>query len=195
MLPFIAKRKENNDNISKIQLILERLQVQGKLQEEQWSIQKEDFQKLLTRQRKSETIMGNILETLEEYRAALEEQNIMRSKEKVLAGYINSYDGSLYQIERMLCEAEGEDSVWVKQLHGMREQLCDSLKGSELRIIKESNIPVDFTLHEVIGICDTEQIEKNNRVCKVITPGVSFQGEVLNKAKITAYKYKEDTIG
>ena len=194
MLPFIGKWKEKNSNINKIQLILEKLQEQEKLQEEQWSIQREDVQKLLTRHRKSETIIDNILETLEEYQAALEEQNSMKSKEKVLVGYINSYDESLHQIERMLCEAEGEESVWVKQLHGMREQLCDSMKRSELRIIMDSDILVDFALHEVIGICDTKQREKSNTICEVITPGIYFQGEVLNKAKVIAYQYKEDTI-
>ncbi|MDF2907868.1 MAG: hypothetical protein K0R34_3189 [Herbinix sp.] len=194
MIPFISKFKKKSKT-SIMQLILDQFQRLEMRQEEQENLQREDIQKLLARQRKSETIMDNILEILDEYRIALEAQNSMRNKEKVLVGYINSYDESMQQVERMLSEAEGEDSVWVKQLQLMREQLCDSMKGAELRIIKDCDISVDFTLHEVIGISDTKLREKNNRVCKVVTPGVSYQGEVLNKAKIIAYQYKEDTIG
>jgi len=54
MFNFIAKRKENNESIGKIQLILEKLQLQEEFQNEQWSIQRENYQKLLARQRKNE---------------------------------------------------------------------------------------------------------------------------------------------
>lgn len=194
MLPFWENRKKNKENIGKIQLILDKLQQQNTFQEEQWSLQRENYQKLLTRQRKSETIIEDILQNLEEYRIAVEERNSIKEREKTLTGYVLNYDEGFHQIERMHCESEGEDSEWVKQLHKMREQLCGSMESSGLKIIKETGIPVDFTVHEVIGICETEQKEKNNRVCQVITPGAIFQGEVLNKARITVYQYKEDTF-
>ncbi len=191
MLNFIKRRKKANENIDKIPEIIEKLQLQDKLWQEQWSAQKEDYQKLITRQRKNETITEEILETLDEYREELERKNSIRNNEKVFAGYILEYDGSLHQMERILRKSEGKSSEWVQQLHEMRERLHESMKQSELKIIKDSEIAVNFSIHEVVGICGTEDKEKNNLVYEVITPGIGLRGEVLNKAKVTAYKYRE----
>ena len=136
MLNFIERRKKTNENIDKIPEIIEKLQLQDKFWQEQWSAQKEDYQKLITRQRKSETITEEILETLDEYREELERKNSIRNNEKIFAGYILEYDGSLHQMERILRKSEGENSEWVQQLNEMREQLNKSMKQSELKIIK-----------------------------------------------------------
>ncbi|HAX52810.1 nucleotide exchange factor GrpE [Muricomes intestini] len=196
MLFFSARRKEKNESISKIPLILDKLWSVEKLQEEQWKLQQENYQTLLTRQRKSEVVIENILEVLDEYKTILEEQNSARSKEKVLVGYISAYDGSLHQLERMFRNIEGKEGEWVKQLEGIKKQLRDNMEKSELKIIKEQDITVDFNLHEVVGICDTEQKEKDGQVCEVIIPGMIFEGNVVNKAKVTAYQYKgEENAG
>jgi molecular chaperone GrpE (heat shock protein) len=192
-MSFFMKRNKKNEMDLKIQLIYEKLQSLEKSQEEQQSLQADYSQKMLSRQRKSESVIESIFEAIEEYKAVFQQQNMIKSNEKALAAFIRGYDESLQHMERMLINSEGEDSEWVKQLHMMREQLCEGMAELELLIIKDCDIPVDFALHEVIGISYTDQAERNSRVCEIIAPGLYFQNEVQKKAKVIVYKYKEDT--
>ena len=95
MLPFLKRYRESREGIRKIPVLLEQLKAQEKCSEEQWNAQSDELHKLLARQRKSETMLEDILEALEENRITLEEQNSVKSREKALAGCINRYDEAL----------------------------------------------------------------------------------------------------
>lgn len=192
MLSFLKqKEKVKQDEI--LRRVEEQLQKQGKRQEEQWTAVQDNIQKLLSRQRKSEIVTESLLEMIEEHTNAFLSQDRIKSNEKSLAEYILKYDESLHHMERMLRKSEGEASEWAKQLNTSRQQLCDRMKEIEVSIIKDSGVPVDFRIHEIVSIQYTTQSEKRDKVCEIIVPGLSYQKEVLRKAKITAYKYQEET--
>lgn len=189
LFKFGMKEKEKEQ---KLQRIMDQLQLHEKLIREQTLVHQEEYKQLLHRQRKSEALLESLLEEIEYQKEEFIQKESIKSNEKALAGYILRYEEGLHQFHRILTMAGGEADEWAVQLHTIRAQIGCSMTEGVISIIIDTDVPIDFTLHEIIGVSPTKQADKNGIICEVITPGISYLGEVLKKAKVIAYKYTKE---
>ncbi|MFA9466248.1 MAG: hypothetical protein ACERKN_18430 [Velocimicrobium sp.] len=193
MLSFLHSRNEKKESITRIQRIEEKLEVQAREQSEQWSMLFENMQKMLQKQRKNDSVMESVFETIEEHADAFTLYETTKSNEKMLTGYIMEYDETLFQMGRMMKQAGAEMAEWAQQIEDMRKQVSNRMKTMDLIRIDDSNVPVDFKVHEIVSVERTIQFELQGMVHDIIVPGWIYKGEVLKKAKIIAYKLQEGT--
>ena len=85
--------------------------------------------------------------------------------------------------------AAEHDPAWTAQLELTQEVVKGAESGCGIRSVDESDVKVDYTLHEVIEIRDTEEKEKSQTVAEVFCPGCIYRGVTRKKAKIAAYRY------
>ena len=59
------------------------------------------------------------------------------------------------------------------------------------RICPSGGDEIDAARHEVYGTVDTDDGQLHGKIAELITPGLSFRGEVLRQAKVTVYRLKK----
>ena len=96
-----------------------------------------------------------------------------------------AYEQQMHMIRRM---AAGDPS-WEKQLALVDTQLQPIRDKAGFLVISKKGDPVDYALHEVISVQETEEEEKNGRIESVYEPGFCRNGQVYRKAKVGAYRY------
>lgn len=179
--------------IDSIPLIVERLDSIGDLIEQREVSRQEEMDKLLLRQRKGEAIMQDVVDVLNAYATALSGEDVLKRRENELVKYILEYDSIIHQLERILRNTEGS-MEWEGQLKTMREQLWKEMDSLEVCIVSRIGEPVDFHIHEVIQVQETANRDEDKLVYEVILPGISFRDKVLRKAKVVAYRYREEQV-
>ncbi len=122
----------------------------------------------------------------EERLAALGKEN-----QSLLELAISSME-QIYSI-RQAAEASGDES-WKRQAELSMEKIMPAMRASDLQIIDETGIPVDFQVHETLSVTPTGDERLASRVESVIRPGYAYRGKVMKKAQITAYRFvREET--
>jgi molecular chaperone GrpE (heat shock protein) len=145
---------------------------------------------------KHDMAIENLLDEMQEAqenddsaRAAAEEQR--RNQENLLA-LIASYQEQFWQIRRFFGE---KDEAWSEQLALMEQTLENARIHCGITAIDQVGAPVDYALHEVIDLTDSDTCDKT--VAEIYSPGYLYQGKVMKKAKIAAYRktsaQKEET--
>ncbi len=185
---FSFNSKKTSENIDKIPDIIKRLVSLEKFHIEKYALQKDEYQNLITKQKKDEILMGNMQESLDTIQNDLQNLNYVKEEELRMVEYIRSYDESLFQMERIFGRSGGSGPQWSGQIHKTRQQLWKNMKSSEIYIISDTGVPVDASLHKVMQSHDAEDPQESDTVDEIITPGIIFKNHVLRKAKITAYK-------
>lgn len=194
MLSFFSKKQRQKDeNRNQMQFIQEQLKSIETGQREWQLLFEESMHRLEARQKKCELAAENVQELIESHEEAFLSKEKIVSKEKLLAGCILNYEEALYQMARIIRQSGAAAPEWTKQLDILIKQQHNKIGELDLSIIGSSNAPVDFRLHEIVGIKETVHLENKDLICEVIVPGLIYQGEVLKKAKIIAYKLQEGT--
>lgn len=195
---FFKKRKEAHDQFRNV--IEERLsglesevvgerKVTLELKETAQTLQ-QNINQLGIEIRKNNMAFEDVLDALEERtkREARDDERIhqLEESERQLLSLIVGYQDSLWQMKRF---AGQEESAWMQQLKMVEEKVDLSICG--IMIIKETDIGVNYQQHEVVEVKNTSDKEKAQKVAIVYNTGVIYKGEVLQKAKVAAYRYDE----
>ena len=56
----------------------------------------------------------------------------------------------------------------------------------------EAGKTVDYAVHEVVEVIETQESQKDKTVATVYRPGYVYQGNVRKKAQVAAYRCKEE---
>jgi hypothetical protein len=60
----------------------------------------------------------------------------------------------------------------------------------EMKIVHPKELDeIDSSLHEIAKAVETDQPDKNRKICETIRPGLSYHGETLRMAKIAVYRF------
>ena len=105
-------------------------------------------------------------------------------EEKLTELVMTAYD-QLYGLRR--AAVESHDEVWERQLALAWRKLNDVQFPAGFLPVCEIGVPVNYAVHEVIGVTEPESPEQKYQVAEICSCGYVRMGEVLRKAKIIAY--------
>lgn len=140
--------------------------------------------------RKHDMALEDCLDMLEEQREE-ETQSQKRIKElkedqEKLLELLAVYQEQVWDMRKY---AAGHDQAWASQL----ELAGHAVKGKEMisgiKVIDETGADVDYSLHEIIEIRDTDEAGRAQTIAEIFHPGYVYKGVVKKKAKAAAYRH------
>ena len=111
-------------------------------------------------------------------------KQVAEREEKLTELVMAAYD-QLYGLRR--AAEESHDEVWERQLALAWRKLNDAQLPAGFLPVCETGIPVNYAVHEVIGVAEPESPEQEYQVAEICSCGYVRMGEVLRKAKVIAY--------
>lgn len=135
--------------------------------------------------------LEDCLEMLEEFkedreRAQRQEQAMVQEQKKLL-DLLLAYQEHLWNMKTY---AEKNDSRWYQQLLLVERGLQEQMHACELAVIADIGCAVNYGLHEVIEVLDTDDVQRDRKVAVIYNPGYLYQGKVRQKAKVAAYRLR-----
>lgn len=132
--------------------------------------------------------LEDCVEMLEEWNNDKEQvrkqkQEAKKEQEKLL-GVCSAYQEQLWSMQRY---AKEHDDFWYQQLLLMEKVMEESMIVSGITLITKTDCVVNYELHEVIEIRETEEPHKDKVVADIVRPGYCYKGEVRRKAKVVVY--------
>jgi len=85
---------------------------------------------------------------------------------------------------------EGRRRAWSQQFELMNQETARLMRPCGLEEVGTVGEAVDYEIHEVLSVTDTEDESKANLVAEVYSPGLLQAGHVVKKARVAAYKQK-----
>lgn len=113
-----------------------------------------------------------------------------QSREKVLLDLVMSYHDQLYMLQRAADEAHAED--WSHQFTLADAKLTSLRLPAEFQPICNVNLPVDYSLHEVVDLVPTADSLLDHLIAEVDSCGYLYRGKVLRKAKVSVYSFQNE---
>ncbi|MDD2960328.1 MAG: nucleotide exchange factor GrpE [Lachnospiraceae bacterium] len=177
------------------------------------NLHQEQMQQMEKRLRKQEAMLEDLLDQLEEVQNQFKElkedrsaeqekmqylqeneklkqtlqnsQNENREQEKKLLEIIAAYDEYLRRIGADRSDrTEESDRQWDLVF----QVLDQHLEAGQLKRIDGKGQMVDFETMMVLQAVETDYPDKKNRVKETVIPGWIYKGNVLQKAKVIAYR-------
>ncbi len=167
---------------------------------EQLQAAREESSKMLRRQSGS---LEDILEELQ--RQGEEKENTegqlleLKKREKELAELCCFLLGQKEMILKQLLEEgvlpENVRSGWQKQADIMEQESERLERRCSFQRIGICGEKVDYDRHEILSVCPARRLEEDGTIARVFSRGYYYQGHILKKAQVAAYKYSDDTAG
>ena len=95
----------------------------------------------------------------------------------------------------MIRQFAGQDPSWQRHLDILGRQMEEMLDTSHLEMIDEAEVPVDYAIHDVCEVMDTEDDRKDRQVRQILQPGYRFHNEIMRKAQVSAFRCREREQG
>lgn len=199
MFQFFRKNKEQENREIQIKIKKEVEEIADKTRTETVHIVQEEFNKLSKRLHKQSSMLEDILETTQEYqqeKSRLEADISWREQqEEQLIFLIMKYQEYLELISDYLMKdrnafPNNESENMDAQIKLVSDELENLRKKNGVEIVDKEGGKVDTSLHKIIETKGTDNMIMNGTVNRVLVPGIIYRGKVIQKAKITAFVYK-----
>lgn len=145
--------------------------------------------------------LSEAVEDILEERKALEtatelyERQIKESqdRENMLLALLCRYQEELGLIEERLHNTEQQYAKdWLEQLSLFRRSLETELRQCSIEETGKPGERVDYSLHEILDAAETEKPEQDGTVAYCYRTGCVYQGRVITKAQVRAYKRRSE---
>lgn len=114
-------------------------------------------------------------------------QSLEQEREKLLQ-MLGTYQEQLWNMKTY---AEKNDSAWHQQLLLVEKVVQEKMVFSGITAIDRTDCVVNYELHEVIELIDTEDMNRDRTVAVVYKPGYLYRGEVRKKAQVAVYHLQQ----
>lgn len=115
-----------------------------------------------------------------------------QKREEALVLLICDLQRQLSMLEERVCQEpmadEARREAWQKQFGLMREQLAVREKLCAVEEAGAEGEHVDYRIHEVIRVLDTDEESRAGTVARVHSRGLVYEGKVIMKAEVDAFK-------
>lgn len=143
--------------------------------------------------RKHDMALEDCLELLEEQQEALSrngrQDREWKEEQERLLELLGEYQE---QTGNMKKYAKEKDPAWFRQLEMIETAVRGKRMACGIVLIEETGVCVDYALHEVIEVRETEEEQKDKTVAEVCSPGWIYRGNIRKKAKVAAYRFKKE---
>lgn len=154
---------------------------------------------LQTQQKKQENLTDAVEDLLdewdegnqlaEEYKEQLKKEKQQNQQVLSLVQVLIVQNQLLQKEIQKIYEKDSEhQNAWKQQLELLEQQTQKAMSECELQLFGEEGQLVDGAYHQVLEAVDTNESEKHARIAKIHEPGVLYQGKIIKKATVTAYK-------
>lgn len=114
-------------------------------------------------------------------------QSLEQEREKLLQ-MLGTYQEQLWNMKTY---AEKNDSAWHQQLLLVEKVVQEKMVFSGITAIDRTDCVVNYELHEVIELIDTEDMNRDRTVAVIYKPGYLYRGEVRKKAQVAVYHLQQ----
>lgn len=129
--------------------------------------------------------LEDFLELLEETKEDTEHIKKQEEERESLLGLITVYQEHFWNMRRY---ARINDDRWYQQLLLVAQKMQEQMHSCGIAVIEEEGGMVNYELHEVIEVKDTDDINKDRMIAAVYRPGYLYQGKVRQKASVSVYR-------
>ncbi|MFH1145499.1 MAG: nucleotide exchange factor GrpE [bacterium] len=102
-----------------------------------------------------------------------------------ISNFLESFLPVYAHLETAISHIPNPEEPWAKGLVAVLKQLDQVLAEHGAKIINETNVAFDHSLHEVVSTVDGEQ---TGIVTNILSPGWELNGKVLIPAKVEVTK-------
>jgi molecular chaperone GrpE (heat shock protein) len=130
-----------------------------------------------------ENLLDELQEDIEDERnsrSAAEEQ--YRNSENLLTLFETCQD-QFWQIKKFFSD---KNDAFSSQFSLMEQSFSNAMIRCGITPVDRTGISVDYEIHEVIDLTESETYDKT--VAEIYSPGYIYQGKIVKKAKISAYR-------
>ncbi len=177
--------------------ITENLKTEQKEMYAHWSFHMEEL--LQTHQKKQDNVTDAVEDLLDEWSdrnqiAEEYKEQLMEEKQH------NQHFLSLIQlllVQNQLLQKEvikiyakdyQQQEAWKQQLELFEQQTQKAMAQCQLQLFGTEGDLIDGSYHQVLEALDTDEAKNRSKIAKIHEPGMLYQGKIIKKATITAYK-------
>lgn len=154
---------------------------------------------LQVQQKKQENVSNAVEDLLDEWsernELAEEYKEQLENREECTKQFLSLVQLLLLQnrllqneIEKMYSQNDTGLQAWKQQAELLEQQTQNAMSQCQIQLFGAEGQAVDGACHQVLEAIDTDDPTKHSRIAKVHEPGILYQGNVLKKATVTAYK-------
>ena len=162
---------------------------------EKLETKQQDLERLIRRQSDSyEDLLEELQETFRLEEDIRRERRENSRKEEALLSLIMCCREQMTLLEKQVREdgsMTGEKlEAWQQQFSAMAGERLKLMRSCGLEETGQEGEPVDYEIHEILSVRETEDPAKAGRIAQVYSPGLLKEGHVIKKARVAAYKLK-----
>lgn len=154
---------------------------------------------LQVQQKKQENVSNAVEDLLDEWsernELAEEYKEQLENREECTKQFLSLVQLLLLQnrllqneIEKMYSQNDTGLQAWKQQAELLEQQTRNAMSQCQIQLFGAEGQAVDGACHQVLEAIDTDDPTKHSRIAKVHEPGILYQGNVIKKATVTAYK-------
>lgn len=154
---------------------------------------------LQVQQKKQENVSNAVEDLLDEWsernELAEEYKEQLENREECTKQFLSLVQLLLLQnrllqneIEKMYSQNDTGLQAWKQQAELLEQQTQNAMSQCQIQLFGAEGQAVDGACHQVLEAIDTDDPTKHSRIAKVHEPGILYQGNVIKKATVTAYK-------
>lgn len=140
-----------------------------------------------------EDFLDTLQEADESQRELRQIQESAGKREQSLLELVGLYQQQMELFEQWIAGQEHEmgdagKEVWQQQLSMLEGKIAAQSRFCAIEMTGFAGEAVDYRLHEVLQAAEPEREEQKGTVAKVHSQGMIYQGTVIRKARVTAYR-------
>lgn len=128
----------------------------------------------------------------EEKRQAQQQQKAAKERERRLVELLALYQEQMELAGQWIAElsrvSDASLSAWEQQYAMLNEKIKTESSFCAIEYIGAAGEPVDYRMHEVLEAVEPDTEKQEGTVAKVCSRGMLYQGTVIRKARVTAYR-------
>lgn len=202
---MIFNNKIGDKKISQIKAIVNEVVTEAFRQQSQEFAQQQDAQITFLNEmaEKNQKSIRRLSDTVEDFLDTLQEEDeeqrqsqhnlkVVKNQEQNLLELLGLYQQQMELFEQWITGQDETNEVtreaWKQQYSMLKGKILTESSLCAIEYIGVTGELVDYRLHEVLQAVDPELKEQEGTVAKVYSQGMLYQGTVIRKARVAAYR-------
>lgn len=202
---MIFNNKIGDKKISQIKAIVNEVVTEAFRQQSQEFAQQQDAQTTFLNEmaEKNQKSIRRLSDTVEDFLDTLQEEDeeqrqsqhnlkVVKNQEQNLLELLGLYQQQMELFEQWITGQDETNEVtreaWKQQYSMLKGKILTESSLCAIEYIGVTGELVDYRLHEVLQAVDPELKEQEGTVAKVYSQGMLYQGTVIRKARVAAYR-------